>query len=98
MENQFLIDNENLSPAALEKKHRLETDPSCRINHMEYLEGMEVINSDVRSKVIAQMESYDETKYTAKDVAAALESETCSIEGLKALLSPAAEPDRKSVV
>ena len=92
MENQFLIDNENLSPAALEKKHRLETDPSCRINHMEYLEGMEVINSDVRSKVIAQMESYDETKYTAKDVAAALESETCSIEGLKALLSPAAEP------
>ena len=92
MENQFLIDNENLSPAALEKKHRLETDPSCRINHMEYLEGMEVINSDVRSKVIAQMESYDETKYTAKDVAAALESETCSIKGLKALLSPAAEP------
>ena len=92
MENQFLIDNENLSPAALEKKHRLETDPSCRINHMEYLEGMEVINSDVRSKVIAQMESYDETKYTAKDVAAALESEACSIEGLKALLSPAAEP------
>ena len=92
MENQFLIDNENLSPAALEKKHRLETDPSCRINHMEYLEGMEVINSDVRSKVIAQMESYDETKYTAKDVAAALESETCSIEGLKALLSLAAEP------
>lgn len=92
MENQFLIYNENLSPAALEKKHRLETDPSCRINHMEYLEGMEVINSDVRSKVIAQMESYDETKYTAKDVAAALESEACSIEGLKALLSPAAEP------
>lgn len=92
MENQFLIDNENLSPAALEKKHRLETDPSCRINHMEYLEGMEVINSDVRSKVIAQMESFDETKYTAKDVAAALESEACSIEGLKALLSPAAEP------
>ena len=92
MENQFLIDNENLSPAALEKKHRLETDPSCRINHMEYLEGMEVINSDVRSTVIAQMESFDETKYTAKDVAAALESEACSIEGLKALLSPAAEP------
>jgi len=92
VENQFLIDNENLSPAALEKKHRLETDPSCRINHMEYLEGMEVINSDVRSKVIAQMESFDETKYTAKDVAAALESEACSIEGLKALLSPAAEP------
>ena len=92
MENQFFVDNELLSPAALEKKHRLETDPSFRTNHMEYLEGMEVINSDVRDKVISQMRSYDETKYTAKDVAAALESETCSIEGLKALLSPAAEP------
>ena len=28
MENQFLIDSEYLSKEALEKKHRLETDPS----------------------------------------------------------------------
>ena len=28
MENQFLIDSEYLSAEALEKKHRLETDPS----------------------------------------------------------------------
>ena len=30
MENQFLIDSEYLSAEALEKKHRLETDPSFK--------------------------------------------------------------------
>ena len=43
MENQFFVDSEHLSPAALEKKHRLETDPSSRKNHMEYMPGMEII-------------------------------------------------------
>ena len=28
MENQFFVDSEYLSEKALEKKHRLETDPS----------------------------------------------------------------------
>lgn len=92
MENQFLIDSEYLSKEALEKKHRLETDPSSRKNHMEYMEGMEQIKSDVMDKVMSQMHSYDYEKYTAKDVKAALEHETCSIEDFKALLSPAAEP------
>ena len=45
MENQFFVDSEYLSKAALEKKHRLETDPSSRKNHMEYLPGMEQILS-----------------------------------------------------
>ena len=31
-------------------------------------------------------------RYTAKDVRAALEHETCTIEDFKALISPAAEP------
>ena len=92
MENQFLIDSDKLSPAALEKKHKLENDPSSRTNHMEYMEGMEVIKSDVREKVMAQMKSYDYNKYTAKDVKAALEHESCTAEDFKALLSPAAEP------
>lgn len=92
MENQFFVDSQYLSPAALEKKHRLETDPSCRKNHMEYLPGMEQIQSDVCEKVIAQMNTYDYSKYTAYDVKKALEHETCSIEDFKALLSPAAEP------
>lgn len=92
MENQFFIDSEFLSEKALEKKHRLETDPSFRKNHMEYLPGMERIQSDVCENVIKHMEEYDYTRYTAADVKTALEHETCSIEDFKALLSPAAEP------
>ena len=92
MENQFFVDSEYLSPAALEKKHRLETDPSSRKSHMEYLPGMEVIESDVCRQVLAQMEDYDPSAYTSRDVRTALDHDTCSIEDFKALLSPAAEP------
>lgn len=92
MENQFFVDSEYLSPKALEKKHQLENDPSSRKNHMEYLPGMEQIESDVCKKVMSQMNSYDYSRYTAKDVKAALEHENCTIEDFKALLSPAAEP------
>ena len=92
MENQFFVDSEHLSPAALEKKHRLETDPSSRKNHMEYLPGMEIIESDVCQRVLSQMNSFDYSIYTARDVRAALDHETCSVEDFKALLSPAAEP------
>lgn len=92
MENQFLVDSEYLSPEALAVKHRLETDPSSRKDHMEYLPGMEIIESDVCGKVMTQMEQYEADRYTAKDVRAALEHETCTIEDFKALISTAAEP------
>ena len=92
MENQFFVDSGHLSPAALAKKHALETDPSSRKNHMEYLPGMEIIESDVCRQVMKQMDSYDYSRYTARDVRAALDHETCSVEDFKALLSPAAEP------
>ena len=92
MENQFFVDSEHLSPAALEKKNRLETDPSSRKNHMEYMPGMEIIESDVCHQVISQMNAFDYSIYTARDVRAALDHETCSVEDFKALLSPAAEP------
>ncbi|MBE6935833.1 MAG: 2-iminoacetate synthase ThiH [Ruminococcaceae bacterium] len=92
MENQFFVDSGHLSPEALAKKHRLETDPSSRKNHMEYLPGMEIIESDVCHQVLSQMNAYDYSIYTARDVRAALDHETCSIEDFKALLSPAAEP------
>ena len=59
MENQFFVDSEYLTPEALERKHRLETDPSSRKSHMEYLPGMEQIESDVCRRVMEQMESYD---------------------------------------
>ena len=92
MENQFFIDTGTLSPEALARKHQLETDPSSRKNHMEYLPEMEQIDSDICSRVIGQMDSYEYSRYTARDVKDALEHETCSIEDFKALLSPAAEP------
>lgn len=91
-ENQFFIDSDKLGEKALEKKHRLEQDPSSRKNHMEYLEGMEQIHSDIMEKVLREMDSYDYDSYTDADVRRALLSERCSIEDFKALLSPAAAP------
>ncbi len=92
MENQFFVDSEFLSKEALGQKHRIETEPSSRKNHMEYLPGMEIIKSDVCKNVMEQMNSFDYSKYTAKDVKAALEHDKCTIEDFKALLSPAAKP------
>ncbi len=92
MDNRFFVDGKHLSPSALEKKHRLETDPMSRTNHMEYMDGMERIHSDIMEKVLTEMNSCDFSRYTAKDVKAALEHEPCTIEDFKALLSPAAEP------
>ena len=92
MENHFLIDSDEITEAGLERKHRIENDPSFRTDHMAYLPGMDVIESDVCKNVMEHFESYDYSKYTAKDVIRALDSEKCSIEDFKALLSPAAEP------
>ena len=92
MENQFFVDSEFLSPEALKRKHELETNPASRKNHMEYMPGMEIIKSDIRDTVMAHVEEYDYDKYTARDVRAALDHETCSVEDFKALLSPAAAP------
>ncbi|MCI7767781.1 MAG: 2-iminoacetate synthase ThiH [Oscillospiraceae bacterium] len=65
---------------------------SERINHMEYLEGMENIGSEIEDKVISEMNSYTPGKFTAADVRKALDSEICTPEDYMALLSPAAEP------
>ena len=92
MENQFFVDSEFLSPEALKRKHELETNPASRKNHMEYMPGMEIIKSDIRETVMAHVEEYDYDKYTARDVRAALDHETCSVEDFKALISHAAAP------
>ncbi|MEQ8156811.1 MAG: 2-iminoacetate synthase ThiH [Clostridiaceae bacterium] len=63
-----------------------------RINHMEYLPGMEVLESDVMDQVVSRMEAYDYTKYTASDVRRALNRDSRTPEDFAALLSPAAEP------
>lgn len=91
-ENQFFVDSEKLSPQALARKHQIEEDPSARTNHMEYMEGMEQINSDVMEKVLSQMNDYDYDSYTESDVKRALAHQTCTIEDFKALLSPSALP------
>lgn len=63
-----------------------------RIDHMAYLPDMEVIPSDILDKVIADMDSYDYDKYTAKDVQTALSHDHITPEDFRALLSPAALP------
>lgn len=91
-ENQFFVDSEKLSEKALEKKHRLEQDPKSRSNHMEYMKGMEQISSDIMERVLGEMKSYDDNRYTDADVKRALADERCTVEDFKALLSPAAMP------
>ena len=88
----YFVDSDELPPAALERKHALETDPASRTNHMEYLPGMEIIDSDVKDIVLEAVREYDYNSYTARDVELALSRETCSVEDFKALLSPAAAP------
>lgn len=92
MDNNFFIDSDKLSDSALAKKHRLESDPSFRSDHMAYLPDMEHISSDIMDRVLSEMNSFDYNKYTGLDVRRALTHDTCSVEDFKALLSPAAEP------
>lgn len=63
-----------------------------RVDHMKYMEGMEVIESNVMDQVISKMEAYDYEKYTAHDVLMALRKDVLDIEDFAALLSPAALP------
>jgi 2-iminoacetate synthase len=63
-----------------------------RTNHMEYMEGMEQINPEIKNRVIEEMNEYDYNAYKAQDVKRALGKETLKPEDFAALLSPAAEP------
>lgn len=63
-----------------------------RIDHMKYMEGMEIIESDIMDRVISEMDNYDHSIYTASDVKKALAKESLSPDDFKALLSPAAQP------
>lgn len=64
-----------------------------RANHMEYMEGMEILSeSTVMEQVISAMNSYDYNKYTKEDVIKALKSDVCTPKDFAAYLSPAAAP------
>lgn len=73
------------------------------INHMEYLDGMEALNSNVMEKVLEFVKKYDYQHYTGKDVKSALMKDQLLIEDYAAILSPAALPyleemARKSII
>ena len=91
-ENSFFVDGRHLSDAALARKHQLENDPSIRKDPMEYLPGMEEIESDVRDRVMKHVNGYNPEQYTAVDVRRALSRNHLDEEDLKALLSPASAP------
>ena len=61
-----------------------------RINHMDYLPDMEVIDSGIADEVINKMNAYNPDEYTKDDVLEALSKEVLSAEDFAALLSPAA--------
>ena len=59
---------------------------------MKYLEGMEMIDTDIPDKVIEAMNNYDYDSFKPTDVTNALRKEILSPADFAALLSPAAEP------
>lgn len=70
----------------------LEDMKENRIDHMTYLEGMEVLDSDIDKQVMDAMDRYDYNTYTAADVMRAIQSDNRTLDDFGALLSPAALP------
>ena len=67
-------------------------DQSKLIDHMKYLPGMEVIDSDMLDQVVAIRNSFNNDDFTDKDVRLALSKEHLDPRDLMALLSTAAAP------
>lgn len=67
-------------------------DQSKLIDHMKYLPGMEVIDSDMLDQVVAIRNSFNNDDFTDKDVRLALSKEHLDPWDFMALLSTAAAP------
>lgn len=67
-------------------------DQSKLIDHMKYLLGMEVIDSDMLDQVVAIRNSFNNDDFTDKDVRLALSKEHLDPRDFMALLSTAAAP------
>lgn len=67
-------------------------DQSKLIDHMKYLPGMEVIDSDMLDQVVAIRNSFNNDDFTDKDVRLALSKEHLNPRDFMALLSTAAAP------
>ncbi len=65
---------------------------SEQVNHMQYLDGMDTIDSDIMGKVLASVDKYDDYHYTRNDVERALMKDQLTIADYAAILSPAAMP------
>jgi 2-iminoacetate synthase len=63
-----------------------------RVDHMQYMDGMEVIPSDIMEKVLTLREQYNYDLYTSQDVERVLNKESLSLEDYGVILSPAALP------
>lgn len=69
----------------------MKRDQQNKLNHMEYLEGMEQTESDILEKVMNARGRYQPQRYTRQEVKRALAAERRTTEDFGALLSPAAE-------
>ena len=85
------MEKEHLNESILSKEI-LEDQKKNRIDHMRYLPGMEILESDVMDQVITAMNGYDYHRYTKADVRRAITRENRTPEDFAALLSPAALP------
>lgn len=81
----------------METSEIMEYKKENRVDHMKYMEGMEVIESDIMDQVISKMNAYDYNKYTNLDVRRALAKDTLTPEDFGALLSPAALPHLEEI-
>lgn len=63
-----------------------------RTDHMQYMPGMEILNSGMLEQVAAETAAYDYAAFSAQDVECALSKKALSLRDYQALLSPAAEP------
>lgn len=85
------MEKEHLNESILSKEI-LEDQKKNRIDHMRYLPGMEILESDVMDQVITAMNGYNYHRYTKADVRRAITRENRTPEDFAALLSPAALP------
>jgi len=66
-------------------------DTILKTDHMQYLDFMEAIESDIMEEVLSQTKEYDYSRYNASDVKNALGKDVITFYDYSALLSPAAE-------
>jgi len=61
-------------------------------DHMEYMDGMDKTDHQIMSLVLEMTNKYDPSVFTSEDVRNVMFQENIGINGLKVLLSPAAQP------